>query len=332
MTCVQGPSGNHIVPKIINQEQMYASWLVEYVANEIGEYYVDVFYANQLVPGSPWKSNVFDPTKIKLAPTLHGIVDQIVRFEVDASKAGTGQLEIAVDNGRIPCNFTSSGNLKFIPSFTPRDAGKHEVSVKFNNFEVPDSPFICNVIDLNRITVTSYTESTSPGSLPAAPGPLLFPIYKTNLIEISLDEIFAHNLQAKLIAPSGILLPLSRSTTHTATIKLGFLANEIGTHRLELDYAGVALMGSPFDVKIYDSNRIVVSEPNRAEVNKSCEFSIDASSAGEGQLEIAVNDGLVKNNVRQIKPGHYLVSFVPVKSELYVIEVKFNNEMAPGKN
>jgi filamin len=103
-----------------------------------------------------------------------------------------------------------------------------------------------------------------------------------------------------------------------------------GTHRLDLDYAGTIVNGSPFDLKIYDASRIIVSELTKTEVNKQCEFTIDASAAGEGQLEIAINDGLIKNTVKQIKPGHYLVSFVPLKAEPYVIDVKFNSETVPG--
>ena len=196
------------------------------MANEIGEYYVDLFYANQLVTGSPFKTNVFDPSKIKIVQCLFGVVEEIVKFEVDASKAGTGQLEIAVDNGRIPCNFTSQGNLKFIPSFTPRDAGKHQVSIKFNNHEVPESPFICNVIDLSRVTVASYDQQQNVSV--TATSPLLLPIFKTNFVEISLDEAFSHQLNVRLNTPGGSLLPLSRTTTSRNTVKVGFVANEIG--------------------------------------------------------------------------------------------------------
>ena len=57
-------------------------------------------------------------------PSLHGVVDQVVKFEVDASQAGRGQLEIAVENGRIACNFSNQGNLRFIPSFIPLEPGK----------------------------------------------------------------------------------------------------------------------------------------------------------------------------------------------------------------
>lgn len=49
-----------------------------------------------------------------------------------------------------------------------------------------------------------------------------------------------------------------------------------------------------------------------------------------GQLEIAVNDGLVKNQVKPMKPGHYGVVFVPTKQDQYLVDIKFNNEQVPG--
>jgi filamin len=152
-------------------------------------------------------------------------------------------------------------------------------------------------------------------------------------MEVNLEDVFAHNLNMKLTAPSGSDVTITRTTTTAIQnmIQIGFATSEVGTHRLDLDYSGVVINGSPFDVKVYDASRISVGELSQSEVNKPCEFTIDASGAGEGQLEIAVNDGLVKNNVKQLRPGYYLVSFVPVKAELYVIDVKFNNELVPGK-
>ncbi len=225
---ITSPSGGHLVPKVYQSDSV--TWKVEYVASEIGEYYVDVFYANQLVAGSPFKSNVFDPSRIRIVPNLYGLVDHVVKFEVDASKAGTGQLEIAVDNGKIPCNFTSQGNLKFIPSFTPRDSGKHEISIKFNNLEVPESPFYCHVVDINRITLVSRESHL------LATSALLFPIYKTNFIDVSLEDLFLHNLNVKLITPSGFEIPISRSSSTQSMIQLEFVANEVGKSNIVLLY------------------------------------------------------------------------------------------------
>ena len=83
-------------------------------------------------------------------------------------------------------------------------------------------------------------------------------------------------------------------------------------------------------MKIYDSNRIIVSDIKFLDSNKLCELIIDASNAGEGQLEIGINDGQIKNNVKQIKPGQYSVTFAPPKPDNYVVDVKFNKETVPG--
>ena len=245
-------------------------------------------------------------------PSLHGVVDQVVKFEVDASQAGTGQLEIAVENGRIPCNFSNQGNLRFIPSFTPREPGKHEVNVRFNSYEVPGSPFTCNVVDVDRVTLVNYDHNST----------IIYPIYKTNSLELNSNDLSSSSINIKLTSPSGLQIPVSRSITAHNTLKISFQANEIGTHR--------PITGSLFDLKIYDSSRIVVSDIKGNEVGKPCEFVIDASSAGEGQLEIAINDGLIKNQVKQIKPGHYGVTFLSIKQDTYVVDVKFNHEIVLG--
>ncbi len=191
-------------------------------------------------------------------------------------------MEIAIENGRIPCTFSNQGNLRFIPAFTPREPGKHEVTIKFNSYEVPGSPFICNVIDLNKLTLINCENPN---------GPLLFSIYKTHTLEINSQHLSSNDINIKLMSPSHIQLPLSRTVTPYNTIKFNFQATEIGTHVLEIDYAGAAISGSPFDLKIFDSSRINVSEVIGGEVNRPCELTIDASNAGEGQLEIAINDG-----------------------------------------
>ena len=266
---------------------------------------------------------------------------------VDASEAGTGQLEISVENGRIPCQFVNQGNLRFVPSFIPREAGPHQVNVRFNTHEVPGSPFVCEVVDVNKVTLlrsssanTSSTASVDGSSSGSGAPSLSFGIGKKSWLELALNGLSSASINLKLTSPSGAQLPVSRSTgdnnnsnsNSNTLLKLDFQLNEIGTHVLDVDYAGVVITGSPFDIKAYDATRILVSDiQSSGEVNKPCEVLIDASSAGEGQLEIAVNEGLVKNQVKQIKPGNYAVSFVPTKTESYTLDVKFNQENAPSR-
>lgn len=48
---------------------------------------------------------------------------------------------------------------------------------------------------------------------------------------------------------------------------------------------------------------------------------VDASQAGEGQLEISINDGEVPNHVQVLGGGKCLVSFTPEIAKVHTIEV-----------
>jgi hypothetical protein len=65
-------------------------------------------------------------------------------------------------------------------------------------------------------------------------------------------------------------------------------------------------------------------------INLVCGATVDASQAGEGQLEISINDGEVPNHVQVLGGGKCLVSFTPEIPKIHTIEIKFNGETVPG--
>lgn len=50
--------------------------------------------------------------------------------------------------------------------------------------------------------------------------------------------------------------------------------------------------------------------------------TVDASQAGEGQLEISINDGEVPNHVQVLGGGRCLVSFTPDTAKVHTIDIK----------
>lgn len=57
---------------------------------------------------------------------------------------------------------------------------------------------------------------------------------------------------------------------------------------------------------------------------------VDASAAGEGQLEISINEGEVPNHVQVVGGGRCLVSFTPEQAKSHYIDIKFNGETVNG--
>lgn len=56
---------------------------------------------------------------------------------VDGSRAGSGNLEILVNGGRVTSSVRALGSQRFIASFTSHEAGMHTVQITFNGETVP---------------------------------------------------------------------------------------------------------------------------------------------------------------------------------------------------
>jgi hypothetical protein len=54
-------------------------------------------------------------------------------------------------------------------------------------------------------------------------------------------------------------------------------------------------------------------------------------AAGEGQLEIMVNNGNIPNEVEPQDVGVYLISFVPTQPGTQQVDILFNGEALPGQ-
>ena len=59
-------------------------------------------------------------------------------------------------------------------------------------------------------------------------------------------------------------------------------------------------------------------------------YVVDASQAGEGQLEISICEGEVPNHVQVLGGGRCLVSFTPERPMQHSIDIKFNGDTVPG--
>lgn len=121
--------------------------------------------------------------------------------------------------------------------------------------------------------------------------------------------------------------------THEAAngaLRIEFVPTEVGTHVVEASIDGVKMVGGPLVAKVYDTGLIQVAEVNGGVVGQPCQFRVDASAAGEGQLEISINEGEVPNHVQVVGGGRCLVSFTPEQAKPHYIDIKFNGETVNG--
>ena len=165
------------------------------------------------------------------------------------------------------------GGGKCLVTFTPEQAITHEIEVMFNNDQVPGSPFLCRVLEDNDDL--SYGGSSSGG----------FAHVIVELEHLALVPI-AQPAEFTIRVPEGADAELAVSVQGpvedipvkvTGNVKNGFVAqfipNAVGLHVVLVEYNGVAVGGTPFYSKAYDTDAVNVEGGGKGGVGKTVTFA-----------------------------------------------------------
>ena len=111
-----------------------------------------------------------------------------------------------------------------------------------------------------------------------------------------------------------------------------YVPTEVGAHHVHVMLDGQPVMGSPFTCNVYDVGKVVVSGIDDEHiVGDPVTFTVDASQAGEGTLELVVTTGKssVRAEVAARSRGQYEVTFVPQEAIPHYVNITFNDEGIP---
>lgn len=96
---------------------------------------------------------------IRVQDIPNGAIGRPVEFEIDGSKAGSGNLEILVNGGRVTSSVRSLGGQRFVASFTPHEPGIHTVQITFNGETVPGKILLIIIVIMahsHNLTLISF--------------------------------------------------------------------------------------------------------------------------------------------------------------------------------
>ncbi|XP_065214935.1 filamin-A isoform X4 [Planococcus citri] len=289
---------------------------------EIGEHAIDVKINNERIAASPFRTHAYNSLAIKVASIPDGYVGQAVEFEIDGSGAGSGNLEILVNGGHVTSFVRNLGNQRFLASFVPHEAVIHKIDMKFNNEPVIGSPWEISVMPSGTV---------GPKMSVIGEAVRLVPANHSASFQISAIGFRRSDLRATVMSPSKRNLPTSIfSEGSNGVFRIEFIPTEVGSHLIDVSVAGDKLIGGPLVAKVYNTSYIHVTDVKNGVVGQPCQFKVDASEAGEGQLEISINEGEVPNHVTVVGGGRCLVSFTPEQPKPHLIDIKFNGETVSG--
>lgn len=315
---VTAPSGREVPTRIDTIRA--GAYEVEYITPEVGDHIIEVLACGKPITGSPFHSSGYDASKIRVTAVASGVLGRPVEFEIDGSEAGSGNLEILVNGGHVTSEVKCLGNHRFLASFVPHAATAHVVEMKFNDDPVPGSPWTCEVSENPLPTLCSG--SLRVQSLQS------FPVSQTQFFDVVARSARPEDVVVRIMGPGKSIVQYRIVDLHSDSFRVYFTPTLVGGYQFDVSFGSDR---QTFAAKGYDVSRILVSDvPKSCFVNELCSFRVDASLAGEGQLEIAVNDGDVPNQVQVQGNGRCQVSFKPETATPHVLDIKFNGHNVPG--
>lgn len=140
---------------------------------------------------------------------------------------------------------------------------------------------------------------------------------------------------AEILGPARRIVPVTiEEALDRNGYSIKFKPLDVGDHSVEVrsTVKGGHVEGSPFLLKAYSAEKVVVSDIKSGVVGKSVSFSINASQAGAGNLEIivAVGGKNVPNFVTSEGNARFKVNFKPTEAAKHSLSVRFNGQAVPG--
>ncbi|XP_023727803.1 filamin-C isoform X3 [Cryptotermes secundus] len=311
---VTAPSHRNLPVKLYrNRDHISAN----FTATEIGEHIIDIKVRDQKVIGAPFRTHAYNARAIQVGRIPNGVLGQPVEFEIDGSGAGSGNLEILVNGGHVTSFVRNLGNQRFLASFVPHEVLSHLVEMKFNGETVPGSPWQVGVMTGPKMAVLGEAVRLVGAGTTA--------VFEFSALGFSRDDI-----DIQIISPSKRPVTARLVEEKGGEFRVEFTPTEVGSHLVEVSVAGQKLPAGPLVAKVYNSALIRVTDVGSGVVGQPCQFRVDASQAGEGQLEISINEGEVPNHVQVVGGGRCLVSFTPEQTKPHLIDIKFNGETVTG--
>lgn len=289
------PSGNkNSVPVKVRQTNPDL-WRCEYLSPTVGLHSVNIFFAGQPIPNSPYGvrvAPVSDPRKVRasgrgLQPNGVRVKDE-ADFKIYTEGAGEGVPEIQIIGPgglKEPCKLTKVQGHTYHAVYYPVKEGRYVIMVSFAGQEIYKSPFGVNVGPYKETMIRSY----GPGLVGGVVGyPALFTV-ETN------GETGA--LGFSIQGPSQARIECHDNGDGSADVR--YYPTAPGEYAVHILCDNEDIPCSPYIAQIlpntdYFPEKVDVYgagvEPNGIQTQVPAKFTVDTRKAGSAPLDVRVGE------------------------------------------
>lgn len=307
--------------------------------------YLSQFPSAKLKPDAPLRSTCGNPARVRCyGPGLQqsGVcVNAETHFTVETFSAGKGDVEVIIENpnnAQVPVEikYNDDKNMTYTCTYTATMEGEHTITVKFNNAQVPKSPFKVSV--KGSPLGDGYKKCT-------AKGPGIEPKGKVRVgqqthIDIVTQGAGAGQVEVIILDPEGKpnTCPCRLRKMNDEKYKCEYVAESPGLHSISILFAGKQIPKSPFGVNVdpyKDPRKVKVTgrglQSSGLRVGDLANFKVSIEGAGEGDLDVKLTtpDGKEqKVNVKRSADNQLVFEcdYVPTQEGDHRLSISFGGQ------
>ncbi|KAM6960914.1 filamin-C-like [Aplochiton taeniatus] len=312
---------------------------VHYTPAQDGPYTVNVKYADQEVPRSPFKVKALpghDASKVRASgPGLNtsGVSASLpVEFTIDARDAGEGLLTVQIlDPEGKPKKATIQDNRDgtYTVSYVPDSTGPYTITIKYGGDEIPYSPYRIQALptgDASKCLLTVSIGGHSVSSLQK------LQTMEDTVITVDAKAAGSGKVTCKVMTPQGVERDMDVVENTDGTFDIYYTAPEPGKYVITVRFGGQDIPKSPFNVMASkdpvaprDGSSV---DPMFRPLNLVVPF---APQHGEITGEVRMpSSKTARPFITDNKDGTITVKYQPTERGLHEMDIKYDGNHIPG--
>lgn len=333
---IEGPSE----AKMTCKDNRDGSCSVEYVPTEPGEYDVSIKFADQHIPGSPFKvpvDNTVDASSVKAyGPGLDPKKCRAgtpLAFKVDAAKSGKAPLGVNIqsDRGILTPEVRDNGDGTYDVTYVPPPEGSNvKAKITWDGKDIPNSPYQLKVrprVEPDQVKVEGPGVSGKgiPASLPA---------------EFTIDTTQAGygDLEVQVKGPDGYPRKVKLADNGDGTFKATYIPDDCGRYKVSVKYGGKEVPHSPFQVQAVatgSAEKCQITEGIQHSLTSGEEYciTVNAQNAGYGAVTCRIRSTSGSDldiDIEDNGDGTFSIYYTVKDAGDYTLSVKFGGQPVPN--